>query len=71
MANQPIRLVSKGTRTRVFIGDNEVHMITKVGVRYEVGAFPVLLLEITAAEDLVIEADDAQVHVLSHDEQQS
>jgi hypothetical protein len=71
MANQPIRLVSEGTRTRVFIGNNEVRMVTKVGVRYEVGAFPVLLLEIRAAEDLIIEADEAQVHVLGHDEPQS
>lgn len=61
-----VRFVSEGTRTRLFIDDQEVLGCVKASFDYEVNALPVVKLELNAL-NVEVEAEVADVCKVSEE----
>ena len=58
--NQKIRLVTKGTQTRIWVDDKEIRGVVNATFAYEPNAIPLVYL-IMNALDIEIEADDSKI----------
>ena len=61
-----VRFVSEGTRTRLFLDDQEVLGCVKASFDYEVNALPLVKLELNAL-NVEVEADTADVFKVSEE----
>jgi len=61
-----VRFVSEGTRTRLFLDDQEVLGCVKASFDYEVNALPLVKLELNAL-NVEVEAESADVYKVSEE----